>query len=155
MKKFLITVLLSVGFLCTSFAQNEVIFSIVKTDGSTANYEMNKDARIYYSDTQLMFFNGSETISVNFSEIRKAYFTAPQDVNEVENQQLSIYPNPANDVLRLSNIPNNQEVTIYSINGAVIMKLIASEETEISISDLRPGMYIVSAGNMFSKFIKM
>ena len=108
MKRFLITVLLSVGFFCTSFAQNEVIFSIVKTDGSTVNYEMNKDARIYYSDTQLMFYNGSETISINFSEIRKAFFTTPQDVNEVENQQLSIYPNPAKDDLRIIKVKSTK-----------------------------------------------
>ncbi|MBR6438937.1 MAG: T9SS type A sorting domain-containing protein [Bacteroidales bacterium] len=155
MKRFLIIVLLSVGFFCTSFAQNEVIFSIVKTDGSTVNYEMNKDARIYYSDTQLMFYNGSETVSINFSEIRKAFFTAPQDVNEVENQQLSIYPNPAKDVLRINNLSDNQEVSIYSINGAIIKKVVVSGDSEINISDLRSGMYIVSAGNMFSKFIKM
>ena len=155
MKKFLITVLLSVGFLCTSFAQNEVIFSIVKTDGSTANYEMNKDARIYYSDTQLMFFDGNETVSINFSDIRKAYFSTSQDLNEVDNRQLSIYPNPAKNIVKITNIADNQEVILYSISGEAIKKTTASGEAEINISDLNAGIYIIGAGNMFTKFIKM
>lgn len=155
MKKILITALMFLGFLSSAFAQDEVIFTIMKTDGSTTDFVMNKDARIYYSDTQLMFFNGNETVAVNFSEIRKAYFTAPQDVEEVANQQLTIYPNPVKDVLRISNISDNQEVTIYSINGAMIKKLNVSGETDINISDLRPGMYVISAGNLFTKFVKM
>ena len=155
MKKLLITALMFLGLISSSFAQDEVIFSIMKTDGSTSEYLMNKDSRIYYSDSQLLFFDGSETVSVNLSEIRKAYFTALQDVNEVENQQLSIYPNPAKDILIINNIYDNQEVTIYSIDGKVIKRINVSGETSINISDLHSGMYIVSAGNMFSKFIKI
>ena len=155
MKKLLITALVLLGFLSSAFAQDEVTFSILKTNGSTTSFTMNRDARIYYSDTQLMFFNGNETISFNFSEIRKAYFTSPQDVEEIDNQHLAIYPNPARDILRVNNIADNQEVTIYSINGAVMKRLIVSGDTDINISDLHSGMYVISAGNMFSKFIKM
>ena len=155
MKKLLITALVLLGFLSSTFAQDEVTFTILKTDGSTTSFTMNRDARIYYSDTQLMFFNGNTTTSINFSEIRKAYFTSPQDVEEVENQLLTIYPNPAKDILRISNIADNQEVIIYSINGAVMKRLNVSGDTDINISDLRAGLYIIGIGNDFSKFIKM
>ena len=155
MKKLLITALMLIGLASSALAQDEVLFTIMKTDGSTTDFVMNKDARIYYSDTQLQFFDGNQTVSINFSEIRKAYFTEPQDVEEIDNQQFAIYPNPAKDVLGISGIAENQEVTIYSINGAVMMKLIASEGSEINISDLRTGLYIIGVGNEFSKFIKM
>ena len=155
MKKLLITALILIGLASSAIAQDEMIFNIMKTDGSTTSILMNKDARIYYSDTQLLFFDGNETVSVNLSEIRKAYFTAPQDVNEIENQQFSIYPNPAKDVLRINNISDNQEVRIYSINGAIIKKSVVSENAEINISDLNAGIYIIGVGNEFSKFIKM
>ena len=155
MKKLLITALILIGLAPSVFAQDEVTFTIMKTDGSTTDFVMNKDSRIYYTDTQLQFFDGSQTVSINFSEIRKAYFAAPQDIEEIDNQQFAIYPNPAKDVLRLSGITENQEVTIYSITGAVMMRLIASEGCEINISDLHTGLYIIGVGNEFSKFIKM
>lgn len=142
------------GLTSLSLAQN-VVFNIVKTDGTTTSHVMNTNTKIYYSDTQLFLDNNGTTVSYNLSELRKAYFTTQQSTEEVENQQLAIYPNPAKDVLNIKNLADNQEVTIYSINGSVIMKTIASGNAEINISELRPGMYVVSAGNLVSKFIKM
>ena len=142
------------GLTSLSLAQN-VEFNIVKTDGTTTSHVMNTNTKIYYSDTQLFFDDNGTTVSYNLSELRKAYFTTQQSTEEVENQQLAIYPNPAKDVLNIKNLADNQEVTIYSINGAVVMKTIASGNAEINISELRPGMYVVSAGNLVSKFIKM
>jgi len=154
MRKFLITALMVLGLTSLSLAQN-VEFNIVKTDGTTTSHVMNTNTKIYYSDTQLFFDDNGTTVSYNLSELRKAYFTTQQNTEEVENQQLAIYPNPAKDVLNIKNLADNQEVTIYSINGSVIMKTIASGNAEINISELRPGMYVVSAGNLVSKFIKM
>lgn len=135
MRKFLITALMVLGLTSLSLAQN-VEFNIVKTDGTTTSHVMNTNTKIYYSDTQLFLDNNGTTVSYNLSELRKAYFTTQQSTEEVENQQLTIYPNPAKDVLNIKNLADNQEVTIYSINGAVVMKTIAS-------------------GNLVSKFIKM
>jgi len=145
---------MTLGFASLMIAQN-VTFTIVKTDGVSTSYDMSSDAKIYYSDTQLFLKSNGETVSYNLSELRKAYFTAPQDVEEVDNQQLTIYPNPAKDVLRINNLTDNQLVTIYSINGAVVKKIIASGDTEIDISNLNAGIYIIGVGNEFSKFIKM
>ena len=154
MKKLFLTALLAMAFAGSLFAQS-VTFHIVKNDGTTAQYEMSSDAKIYYSDTQLFLDNNGTTVSYNLSELRKAYFSTNDNINDIDNQQLAIYPNPAKDVLRIANIADDQEVTIYSINGAVIKRVIVSEDDEINISELRPGMYVVSAGNMFSKFVKM
>ena len=154
MKKLFLTALLAMAFAGSVFAQS-VTFNIVKNDGTTAQYVMSSDAKIYYSDTQLFLDNNGTTVSYNLSELRKAYFTTFDNTNEIDNQQLAIYPNPAKDVLRIENIAENQEVTIYSINGAVLKRVVVSGDSEINISELRPGMYILSAGNMFSKFIKM
>ena len=142
------------AFAGSVFAQS-VTFNIVKTDGTTAQYVMSSDAKIYYSDTQLFLDNNGATVSYNLSDLRKAYFTTFDNTTDIDNQSLALYPNPAKDVLRIENIADDQEVTIYTINGAVMKRVVISGDSEINISELRPGMYIVSVGNMFSKFIKM
>lgn len=142
------------GLTSLSLAQN-VEFNIVKTDGTTASYVMSTDSKIYYSDTQLFLDSNGETVSYNLSSLRKTYFSEIQSVNETDNQQFAIYPNPAKDVLRINNISDNQEVIIYSINGAVVKRDIVSEDAAINVSDLRAGLYIIGVGNEFSKFIKM
>lgn len=145
---------MALGFLSTAFAQ-EVTFTIVKTDGTSADHVMSSDSKIYYSDTQIFIKSNGETVSYNLSELRKAYFSVNDDVNEVDNQQFAIYPNPATDVLRINNLSDNQHVTIYSIDGKMVKKFTMSAESEINISDLQPGLYIIGVGNEFSKFIKM
>ena len=154
MKKLILTALMSIGFLCSVFAQ-EVTFTIMKTDGTTADHIMSSDAKIYYSDTQLFIKSNGETISYNLSDLRKAYFSTNDKVEDIENQQLAIYPNPAKDIIRIKDLADNQLVTVYSINGAIVKKVIASGDTEINISELHAGLYIVGVGNAFSKIIKM
>lgn len=46
-------------------------------------------------------------------------------------------------------------ITIYSIDGKVVKRIEVSDETEINVSDLNVGLYIIGIGNEFSKFIKM
>ena len=154
MRKLLITIVIMVGMMYPALAQN-VAFNIVKTDGTTASYVMSTSSKIYYSDTQLFLDNNGETVSFNLSSLRKAYFSEVQDVTETDSQHLTIYPNPANDILRIKNISDNQEVTIYSINGAMVKRAIVSDDAAINVSDLRAGLYIIGVGNEFSKFIKM
>ena len=155
MKKIVILVLMVLGSVSFVTAQ-DVAFNIVFSNGTDTTHTMSTSSRIYFSDTQLVFeTNNSSTIIYNLSELRKAYFSTPQSTEEIDNQQLALYPNPAKEVLNIKNLADNQEVTIYSINGTVIMKTVTSGNAEINISELRPGMYVVSAGNMVSKFIKM
>ena len=145
---------MSLGFLFTICAQ-EVTFTIMKNNGTTADYVMSSDAKIYYSDTQLFLDNNGETYTYILSELRKAYFTIIDNVAEVDNQQFTVYPNPTNDVLKIGNISDNQPVTIYSVDGKIIKKIEVSDEAEINVSDLQPGLYIIGVGNEYSKFIKL
>lgn len=154
MKQLFLTALMALGFLCTASAQ-EVTFTIVKTNGTTADYTMSSDSKIFYSDTQIFIKSNGETVSYDLSGLRKAYFSITDNDDEIENQHLAIYPNPATDVLKILNTSENKSVTIYSIDGKVVKRIEVSEEAEINVSDLNSGLYIIGVGNEFSKFIKM
>ena len=71
MKKLFLTALMALGFLSTAFAQ-EITFTIVKTNGTTAGYVMSSDSKIYYSDTQIFIKSNGETVSYDLSGLRKA-----------------------------------------------------------------------------------
>ena len=145
---------MALGFLSTAFAQ-EVTFTVVKTNGTTAGYVMSSDSKIYYSDTQIFIKSNGETVSYDLSGLRKAYFSTSDNDDEIENQHLTIYPNPATDVLKIINTSEYQSVTIYSIDGKVVKRIEVSNEADINVSDLNAGLYIIGVGNEFSKFIKM
>ena len=145
---------MALGFLSAAIAQ-EVTFTIVKTNGTTADYVMSSDSKIYYSDTQIFIKSNAETVSYDLSGLRKAYFSTSDNDDEIENQHLTIYPNPATDVLKILNTSEYQSVTIYSIDGKVVKRIEVSNEADINVSDLNAGLYIIGVGNEFSKFIKM
>ncbi|RZL43373.1 MAG: T9SS type A sorting domain-containing protein, partial [Pedobacter sp.] len=75
-------------------------------------------------------------------------------INDNQISKISIYPNPAIDVLNISQMAN--EITIYDVFGRII--LAAKNTSEVNISNLSSGNYIVKLnidGNSFTqKFIK-
>ena len=73
---------------------------------------------------------------------------------------VKIYPNPASDVINLySVIDENSKAEIYSLNGKLIKTIqLTQNHTEISISELNTGMYIMKVSNgeevVLKRFIK-
>ena len=74
--------------------------------------------------------------------------------NTIENQAVSIYPNPAQNQITI-NCPQFIEAKIYSPVGTL---LFTSDTPEISIQNLQAGLYMVRVktgqGNYLSKFLK-
>ncbi len=69
------------------------------------------------------------------------------------NNELSIFPNPANDILFVQNGTENPGSTnlIYSIYGALVQ---SSEKNEINVSSLPSGIYFLVHENSMIKFVK-
>ena len=81
------------------------------------------------------------------------------DVNEIASAEIvSVYPNPANDVIRL-NSADIQYVEIYNALGAKVLEKYVTDSESIHIADFANGVYFVRAfddnGNISTtKFIK-
>ncbi|GEN74621.1 hypothetical protein CHA01nite_03610 [Chryseobacterium hagamense] len=69
---------------------------------------------------------------------------------------LSIYPNPAKDLLNLESIPKGSAVKIYDLSGRKVMEAYSKEtELKIDISRLSRGTYMIHSENIpVQKFIK-
>ena len=75
-------------------------------------------------------------------------------VNENEGHLMVLYPNPANDYVRLEGIEANSEVRIYNAMGALVKVLNANPNEEIGISELSDGLYVLRCGNVTLRFVK-
>jgi glutathione peroxidase len=78
--------------------------------------------------------------------------TSDAEENENVNNDFSIYPNPASDVINIKN--NSQALSVYSILGTELLRIPIGSET-LDISNLQPGIYIIKSGNSISRFIKL
>ena len=80
----------------------------------------------------------------NIKELRNSLNTTSIEKNAVSEQDILIYPNPAQDYLKIQNQQNyifNYE--LVNINGQILKKgTIENKELTINISDLKPGSYL-------------
>ena len=69
------------------------------------------------------------------------------------NTRMSLYPNPAVDILNVS-LNQNSEIAVYNITGQVIRTMEGhAGVNQIDLSGLNSGVYFISAGSDTQKFI--
>lgn len=74
--------------------------------------------------------------------------------DENETVKFDVYPNPANDVVRI-NVENDAMVQIVDMAGRVMMNVnVVAGENTINVADLRSGVYFVKMNGTVVKFVK-
>lgn len=77
---------------------------------------------------------------------KKAYFVGVDENQEVNNE-LALYPNPAQSFVRIANVDENlcKEILIYDMTGRVVKNYPYCNE--LNVSDLNDGVYMMRAVN--------
>lgn len=82
--------------------------------------------------------------------------SSPTSNADIENTQISVYPNPATDVVNvvLPDSGENTPIVIYNIAGSIVKQINGQAGLNtISVSDLSGGVYIVKANQLTQKLI--
>lgn len=73
--------------------------------------------------------------------------------NAVATENVSIYPNPANDVLNITNTGKEATITIMNSLGQVVYGAVVTDKVAIDIKNLSEGVYFVKVNNQISKVV--
>lgn len=117
-------------------------------------YSITYSAEGYYPKTINVTIPSNSIFNQDVFLIKKT-----DNLNEInpEKNKISIYPNPAKDVIKVS-LPKNSKIKHYSIFnmlGIEIMKgNISNDDIDISIKHLRKGVYFILVEGNTIKFIK-
>ena len=125
--------------------------AVMDNDGTTDDdfqgaYSWNADA------------NEAHKNSTYFGTATLVTETGINDINTTKT--VSVYPNPASNLLNLENTSSEQIVSIYDITGKTVKEVsLGSSNSQINISELKQGLYIIKVmdnnDNMnIVKFIK-
>lgn len=82
---------------------------------------------------------------------------SPLSVKDMEKVSFAMFPNPVQNILHLTfNEPVNKSYFIYDIIGRQVLKgaVKNTQSTDIDVSNLSEGSYILKMGNSIQKFIK-
>jgi len=136
--------------------ETPIVMQYPDTQNDGLNFELytylngNNDSRVAFIKVYNglhTWYSGSNTDIDYNTEIVK-FFTNTMDIDGVEeatSSTLSIYPNPANDVINVS----EEVVYIYDLCGKLVMQGSGS----LDVTSLSEGMYFVKSGNDCSKLI--
>ncbi len=81
--------------------------------------------------------------------------TVITDVETVAEREVSVYPNPATDVINIELGENESDVVIYNSLGQVVKRLAGMTGTvQVNVADLNEGMYFVRINDKVEKVVK-
>ena len=113
---------------------------------------------MYFEDDQKLVIEliyTKDVVKFNLNDIRKITCHETESTTESAENQVSIFPNPVHNTLILRNLPGKQTVSIYAVDGRLMMTFKALGDQAINVSELPSGLYLVKTETQTLKMIKL
>lgn len=129
----------------------------VSADGAEMAYELATVAKITFDGQMVVEDKQGQILRegvtcILFAE-RELDTALPQI--ELQQPQLFIFPNPVAEQLTVTGTTPQMPVRLFDMNGRLIRALEAADgQTQINVSNLTKGNYLLQIGNQVLKFIK-
>ena len=102
----------------------------------------------FEGDNAVLTFSDETNISEDMGNVILRFSSSPTSIKNVEAFQLN---NVVGDNLDINGLAEGTKVVIYDASGKDV---ITTNGSNINVSGLRSGMYILKAGNQIVKFVK-
>jgi len=88
-------------------------------------------------------------------DIVLAAFFEGTGIDEDGFSNVSLYPNPANDIIRIEGLEDEHEIQIYNAFGMLVMTTTLQGDGEVNISGMSAGLYLIRIdGRLAMKLVK-
>ena len=140
-----------------SFFELPLPIKVSGSGGQTAYFVLDHTSNNQYFTQDVNFdvtnvtFNYEKQIITKGSTVTKDNNLAVNDINQ---KNIIVYPNPAKSFIKISGLQKSTDYEIFSIDGKFIKKGISNPDSEINISTLVKGTYILKFNNQSVKLIK-
>lgn len=154
MKTKIFTTLLLVLFSALSYASDVTSMVAVSADGDNTTYALADVKRIDVVSTEtsssLTVINKDGSTYPGYIKLLFA-IDEPTEIEGVGEVAVYVYPNPVSNVLNIMGVDDNASLYVYSLSGQCIMK---EKGTELDVTSLLQGTYILRINDSYVKFIK-
>ena len=148
------TLILICAMLCSlqCIATNLVL---LQTDGTQQLQDIAKIGKwIFVEDyLQLIDKDGNVLAIEPIAEVKKITFSISNSETTTENVAINsivVYPNPTQDILHIAGI-TPQTLRVFDLQGRL---LIIDNSTQVNVSNLNTGTYLLQVGTQVIRFIK-
>ena len=141
--------------ICAIFCSLQMIATdlvLLRSDGSQQLQDIATIGKWVYvgDDLQLLSHDGEVLAQEPVMNIRKIMFAESTSTENISANQILIYPNPTQDVLLINGI-EAQDLRVFDLQ----CRLLKTENgTQVNVSDLAEGTYLLQVGTQVVRFIK-
>ena len=137
------------------FAAQEWQLITLSADGAETTYALSNVQKIVF-DSDAMTVNmksgsdatGIRSVSFLLSDDTGVEYLKPES-------PVAVYPNPVKTTLTVAGVDKGARINLLNLNGALLQSILTQgNSTDIDVSSLQQGVYLLQAGNQVVKFIK-
>ncbi len=145
------------SLLSCYFANADTILSVEYNDGNNSKEQMEKLSKIAFDKSGNMTFvynNGDTKDFGILSNTQKIIFSEGVLANVDDRSSASsihVFPNPTEESIKVVGLADGESVKIYNLVGTLVL---VSQSSEINVSHLADGQYLVVVGISIIKLIK-
>ncbi len=140
-----------------SFFEMPLPIRVSGAGGQTAYFVLDHNSQNQYFTRDVGFDVTNVTFNYEKQIITKGSTVVRDNnlaVSEIDQKNMNVFPNPAKSFIKISNLEKPTDYEIYSVDGKLIKKGTANPDSEINISSLVKGIYMLKFNNQSVKIIK-
>ena len=128
---------------------------LLQTDGSQQLQDIAKIGKWVFTEENLQLIDkdGNVLAIEPIAEVKKITFSISNSETTTENVAINsivVYPNPTQDILHIAGI-TPQTLRVFDLQGRL---LIIDNSTQVNVSNLNTGTYLLQVGTQVIRFIK-
>jgi len=134
-------------------AQNTVI-KIISADGTVMISSLTNVQNIVFEDNT-MTVNMKEAY-LSYTEVTCIRFNQSMGIKTLPvESSVSVFPNPVQTNLTVTGVDKDKKINLLNLNGTLLQSIPAQDSsTNIDVSSLPQGLYLLQIGEQVIKFIK-
>ena len=128
---------------------------LLQTDGSQQLQDIAKIGKWVFTEENLQLIDkdGNVLAIEPIAEVKKITFSISNSETTTENvaiKSIVVYPNPTQDILHITGV-TPQTLRVFDLQGRL---LIIDNSTQVNVSHLNTGTYLLQVGTQVIRFIK-
>ena len=128
---------------------------LLQTDGSQQLQDIAKIGKWVFTEENLQLIDkdGNVLAIEPIAEVKKITFSISNSETTTENVAINsivVYPNPTQDILHITGV-TPQTLRVFDLQGRL---LIIDNSTQVNVSHLNTGTYLLQVGTQVIRFIK-
>lgn len=140
-----------------SFFEMPLPIKVTGSSGQTAYFVLDHTSNNQYFTQDVGFTVTNVAFNYENQIVTKGSTTVRDNnlaVNDINNEKLNVYPNPAKSFIKIAGLEKSADYEIFSIDGKLTKHGTVHPNSEINISTLVKGTYIIKFNNQSMKIIK-